>query len=72
MKKLVFGPGAVSWAPEEYYGFKDDSPRLDVAGWSQGGVLEHGDGRLALFGEAAMFTAQVFDQGRTISASCST
>ncbi len=62
---MVFGPGFLSWAPEEYYDFKDDTPRVDVAGWSQGGVLEHGTGRVAVFGEAAMFTAQIFDRGRT-------
>ena len=62
---LVFGPGFVSWAPEEYYQFEEDTPRVDVEGWSQGGVLEYGEGRVAVFGEAAMFTAQVFDGGRT-------
>jgi hypothetical protein len=62
---LVFGPGILSWAPEHYYEFEDDTPRVSVAGWSQGGVLDHGAGRVAVFGEAAMFTAQIFDQGRT-------
>ena len=28
-------------------------------------MLDHGQGRLAVFGEAAMFTAQIFDGGRT-------
>jgi hypothetical protein len=63
---LVLGPGFLSWAPERYYEFEEDSPRIDVGGWSQGGVLEHGRGRVAIFGEAAMFTAQVFDEGRTL------
>jgi hypothetical protein len=62
---LVFGPGFQSWAPDRYYGFDEDSPRIDVEGWSQGGVLEYGRGRLSIFGEAAMFTAQIFDDGRT-------
>jgi hypothetical protein len=61
---LVFGPGQESWQPEEYWVFEEDTPRLDVSGWCQGGVQEHGAGRLAVFGEAAMFTAQVFDEGR--------
>lgn len=61
---LVFGPGILSWAPEELYGFEDTTPRTEVEGWSQGGVLESGAGRLAVFGEAAMFTAQIFEQGR--------
>ena len=54
----------LSWAPEHYYEFEDDTPRVDVTGRSQGGVLDRGAGRVAIFGEAAMFTAQVFDQGR--------
>ena len=61
---LVFGPGFLSWAPEEYYEFEEDTPRVEVTGWSQGGVLDYGAGRVAVFGEAAMFTAQVFPQGR--------
>ena len=61
---MVFGPGFLSWATEEYYVFKNDTPRVRVTGWSQGGVLDYGAGRLAVFGEAAMFTAQIFDRGR--------
>ena len=30
-----------------------------VGGWSQGGTLEFGKGRVAMFGEAAMFSAQL-------------
>jgi hypothetical protein len=60
---LVFGPGLESWMPEEYYGFTDRTPRIDVEGWYQGGVSEWGRGRLAFFSEAAMFTAQVFENG---------
>jgi len=63
---LVFGPGFLSWAPAEYYQFKADTPTVEVAGWSQGGVVEHGAGRVAVFGEAAMFTAQVFPGGARV------
>jgi hypothetical protein len=61
---LVFGPGRESWMPEEYWVFNDATPRVDVEGWFQGGILEWGEGRLAFFSEAAMFTAQVFEEGR--------
>jgi len=64
---LVFGPGRESWVPEEYWVFQEDTPRTDVSGWSQGGLQEYGAGRLAVFGEAAMFTAQAFDEGRTLA-----
>lgn len=61
---LVFGPERRSWMPEEYWTFTDDTPTVDVEGWFQGGIREVGEGRVAFFSEAAMFTAQVFDQGR--------
>ncbi len=61
---LLLAEGTVSWAPEEYWRITEDSDRLDVSGWYQGGVVQYGDGRLAVFGEAAMFTAQVFNNGQ--------
>jgi hypothetical protein len=61
---LVFGPGRESWTPRRYWTFTDETPRVDVSGWYQGGVRTYGSGRLAVFGEAAMFTAQAFDGGR--------
>jgi len=64
---LILGPGRESWAPEEYWVFDEATERIDVSGWFQGGVREWGAGRLALFSEAAMFTAQVFDGGRTLA-----
>ena len=39
--------------------FEADTPRADVSGWSQGAVLKFGRGRVAVFGEAAMFSAQL-------------
>ena len=61
---LVFGAGRRSWMPKEYWKFPPGTPNIDVAGWFQGGVSEFGEGRIAFFSEAAMFTAQIFDQGR--------
>jgi hypothetical protein len=49
--------------PEEYWRFERDTPIVSVGGWLQGAVGEYGEGRLAFFGEAAMFTAQVFNNG---------
>jgi hypothetical protein len=48
---LVLGPGYVSWITKESH-----SP---VAGWLQGAALRLGKGRVAIFGEAAMFSAQL-------------
>jgi hypothetical protein len=61
---LIFGAGVRSWTPDEYWAFHRSTPSIDVAGWSQGGVMEYGTGKLAVFGEAAMFTAQVREDGR--------
>jgi hypothetical protein len=56
---LVFGPKVVSDEPEVAWQFEPGTPRIDVKGWLQGATLRHGSGRVAVFGEAAMFTAQV-------------
>ena len=62
---LVFGAWRKSWMPRKLYDFGPDTPTVDVGGWFQGGIMEYGKGRFAFFSEAAMFTAQVFDRGRT-------
>jgi hypothetical protein len=61
---LIFAPGTRSWMPREYYKFLSDTPNINIEGWYQGGIQEFGKGRLAVFSEAAMFTAQIFDNGR--------
>ena len=45
--------------PQEAWRFDESTPKqvLD-ASWLQGATLHHGRGRVAVFGEAAMFTAQ--------------
>lgn len=55
---LVFGKSTISLMPEEAWQFDDKTSRISVAGWYQGAVMMHGNGRVAVFGEAAMFTAQ--------------
>ena len=37
------------------------APRIDASGMSQGATLEYGKGRIAVFGEAGAFTAQILD-----------
>jgi len=39
--------------------FTDATPRTPINGWLQGAVVRVGSGRVAVFGEAAMFTAQL-------------
>lgn len=48
---------AVAWELDEA------TPTVSARGLIQGGVLPFGEGRVAVFGEAAMFTAQTSVQG---------
>lgn len=45
--------------PQVAWQFSRLTPRLAGAGMLQGAALTHGRGRIAVFGEAAMFSAQV-------------
>lgn len=51
--------------PEVAWEFSDATPRVSGDGKLQGAVMEIGRGRVAVFGEAAMFTAQVAGPQRT-------
>lgn len=57
---LVFKEGDYSLEPEIAWQFDDDTKRIDLNGYAQGALLEVGKGKVAMFGEAAMFTAQTF------------
>ena len=59
---MIFGPYKTSWMTREAHKFPPDTPKIDVEGWFQGGVMEIGRGRMAFFGEAGMFTAQIIKQ----------
>ncbi len=59
---LVMGPTMVSLMPETAWEFDEATRRVPVAGWLQGAVRRFGEGRVAVFGEAAMFTAQYVPQ----------
>ena len=62
---LTFGPQVISLEPEVAWQFTEKTPKVEVKGWLQGATLRHGKGRVAVFGEAAMFTAQLAGQNRT-------
>lgn len=49
----------VSLEPRIAWQFTADTPVRRVGGWLQGATRRQGRGRIALFGEAAMFSAQV-------------
>lgn len=56
---MVLADDFVSLEPAIAWQFTADTPLRDVGGWWQGGTRRVGAGRVALFGEAAMFSAQV-------------
>lgn len=61
---IVFEEGTESMYPERSWEIDDATRRKDVGGWAHAAVRTYGRGRVALFGEAAMFTAQLADAAR--------
>jgi hypothetical protein len=55
---MTLGRGTVLLLPSVAWQFSSITPRANAAGRLQGAVLRHGRGRVAAFGEAAMFSAQ--------------
>jgi uncharacterized protein (DUF2249 family) len=56
---MVLGPSVVSMMTTVAGRFEASTPRNPVGGWYQGAVMRVGKGRVAVFGEAAMFSAQL-------------
>ncbi len=56
---LVLDNNFISLMPDTAWNFKDDTPHISVAGWSQGAVKKFGKGKVVVWGEAAMFSAQL-------------
>lgn len=62
---MVFGETAFTVLPVDAAAdFDEGTPRVPSPGWYHGVTLVVGTGRVAIFGEAAMFTAQVFGEQR--------
>jgi hypothetical protein len=53
---MTLGPSAVA---RPAMGSAPHPQEVPIGGWLQGALLEHGRGRVGVFGEAAMFSAQV-------------
>jgi len=56
---LVFNENYVNLMPDTAWVFNDQTPSIDATGWSQGAYKAFGKGKVVVFGEAAMFTAQL-------------
>ena len=63
---LVFPKKSVSKEPKQAWKFVKGTKEIDISGWCAGAIMKVGEGRIAVFGEAASFTAQrVGRQGRS-------
>lgn len=49
--------------PKKNWHFDSDTPMLSAEGMSQGAFKKHGKGRVVVFGEASLFTAQIGQPG---------
>ncbi|WP_340679626.1 DUF4350 domain-containing protein [Paraglaciecola sp.] len=56
---LILGKDAISLMPDIPFQVNAETPRISMDGWYQGAVLEVGEGRVAVFAEAMMFTSQM-------------
>ncbi|MFK7970233.1 MAG: DUF4440 domain-containing protein [Bacteroidia bacterium] len=56
---LNFLPENQSLQPDTAWRFKDDTPTKSLEGYCQGALLEYGSGKMAAWGEAGMFSAQI-------------
>jgi hypothetical protein len=61
---LVLGPSVSSVMTTVAGQITNETPRVPVKGWYQGAVMRFGKGRVAVFGEAAMFSAQLAGPNR--------
>lgn len=56
---LTFSDDHTNLLPDTAWRFNDNTKRQGVKGWSQGAYKKFGKGRVVVFGEAAMFSAQL-------------
>jgi len=63
---LVIPPQSVLILPQEAWVFEEDTPRRSAGGMLQGATIRLGEGRVVVFGEAAMFTSQTGEGGQAM------
>ena len=56
---LTFSKGYINMLPDTAWVFDDKTTRMNAEGWWQGAYKKFGKGRVVVFGEAAMFSAQL-------------
>lgn len=61
---LVFDDRYINYLADTAWVFGPKTPIMKMKGWCQGAFMPYGSGRIAVFGEAAMFTAQLSGPNR--------
>ncbi len=61
---LVFNDRCINLLPDTAWVFNENTPVTSAAGMSQGAAMKYGKGRVVVFGEAAMFSAQLAGPNR--------
>jgi uncharacterized protein (DUF2249 family) len=56
---LTFSEHFINILPDTAWVFTDKTPRIPASGWHQGAFMPYGKGKIVVFGEAAMFSAQI-------------
>ena len=56
---LLFGENYLNFLPDTAWVFTEETTSFGVEGWTQGAFRKYGQGRVVVFGEAAMFSAQL-------------
>ena len=59
---LQFTRPSISWMPSESWQIDDKTPFFDATNLYQGAISHVGKGKIAVFGEAGMFTAQIITE----------
>ena len=59
---MKFRSGDKCLQPEVAWQFNDSTLTTDLSGSYQGALMDYGKGKIAIFGEAAMYTAQTIEQ----------
>lgn len=63
---LKFSDDAMAFMPKTFgEAFTNDTAKTPIKGWLQGATIKFGKGRVAVFGEAAMFSAQLAGPNKT-------
>ncbi|HKK11561.1 MAG TPA: DUF4350 domain-containing protein [Flavobacteriaceae bacterium] len=61
---LLFSDSCLILLPDTAWEFNSSTPLKNINGWSQGAFKTYGKGKVVVFGEASMFSAQIGDDNR--------